>query len=1004
MSRRIVMCVLVFLIPCALFAQFEGKIVGTVMDQKSREPLRGVNILVEGTNYGAASDAQGYFFILNVPAGLYSVRSSYIGYKSMVITQVRVSMGLTAEVNFELESTILEGEEVTVIAKRKLFEKSATSSISIANAEDLETIPIRGTQNIISTMAGVIVQDGAVHIRGARDGEVGYFVNGVSTINPVTNRNALAPIQEAIEEIQALAGGYTADMGGANAGVVKTELKTGTTSLTGSIDYRLDGFGDPSEGKKFLDTYTYGHKLAVATLSGPLLSKKIRFFLAGEMNNQDDSEVRFSKGYKFENLVDSNPQNLELDTVTLKYPDGFTPFRNDKQYSLNGTLTLDLPIRINIGGMISSRKYDVLDGQGNAPMLVTLNDRSNYYENNTMLLTVKATKVFSPVTYLDIKASYYQYHRELGDNWFGNDWQKYYDSTAVANYTDGEVVYRNSWRPQYNYYVNGFPIERNGAPYNLFLDQKHQYIGTTADLITQYGRYHQLKLGADYRYYTIRSFSISPSVMDYTAPNGTFNYTTYGSIKDVPADIWMLNGAVNAYGYDIYGNETDDVIRYADTTGKSLGYIDAPKHPKQFSAYLMDKIEYNDLIINLGVRMDYFDLDDKTLKNPADPEVDKDASMLAQDAWEKIKPEPIFSPRIGLSFPVTDRTVFYMQYGKFVQMPSLNNVYFSTFTLARQIVRQGYYFLNPVGFGLNPLKTTSYEIGFRQQISENAAMDVTAFYKNIRGLVQIINQKIDPTASIPGRYERYTNGDFATTKGMEFRLNLRRINRLSTQINYTLTQAEGTQSNSNSAQGALYFNAQMPTTINPLDYSATHTGSINLDYRFGKKDGGLLLSQSGINLLMQFSSGHPYTHVNVNIGGQTDPYTAGIDYMQDTRDRLAAEPIGSSLTPLTFNTDLRIDKTFQIMNKELTAYVLVTNLFNRKNVVNVYEKTGSASDDGFLSNPLYSATTIAANGGQQYIDLYKAINLENAQAYWDNIVREIYGNPRQIFFGLKFSF
>jgi hypothetical protein len=73
-------------------------------------------------------------------------------------------------------------------------------------------------------------------------------------------------------------------------------------------------------------------------------------------------------------------------------------------------------------------------------------------------------------------------------------------------------------------------------------------------------------------------------------------------------------------------------------------------------------------------------------------------------------------------------------------------------------------------------------------------------------------------------------------------------------------------------------------------------------------------------------------------------------------------------------------------------------------VVNVYEKTGSASDDGFLSDPTYSATTIAANGGQQYIDMYTAINLNNAQAYWDNIAREIYGEPRQIFFGVKFDF
>ena len=1001
--RRIAICLLVFVVPFVLFAGTSGKISGTVVDKESGEPLAGVNVLVEGTSMGAATDADGYYAILYIPVGSYAVHASYIGYKETVVEEVRISMDLTTALDFGLEQTVLEGEMVTVTAERKLFEKSATSSISLTTAEDLENIPVRGIQEVISTMAGVIVQDGIVHIRGARDGEVGYFVNGVSTMNPVTNRNALAPIHEAVEEIQVLAGGYNADMGGANAGVVKTELKTGGTSLSGSFDYRADGFGDPTEGKRFLDTYSYGNQLAVATISGPLFSKKARFFLAGEYNNQDDGAVRFSEGYEFKDLVDTNPENSVHDTITLAYPDGFTPNQADKSYKVNGTITLDLPIRLNISGLFTGRKYDRV-ARNKAPMLNTLNDRSQYYETSTMLLNAKATKIFSSNTYLNLRASYYQYERELGDSWFGNDWQKYYDSTAVADYTNGDVVYRDSWSDQYDYRIDGFPIERNGNPLNLYLHENHKYIGLAADFITQFGKYHQLQTGMDFRGYTIRYFDIAPSVMDYTAEVGTFGYKTYGSMAAVPADIWMLNGGVDAYGYDIYGEETDDITRYTDADGKSLGYVDGPKKPVQASVYFMDKIEYQDLIINAGVRLDYFDSDDRELKNPADPEVDSESSMLAESAWKDKAPEVIISPRIGLSFPVTDRTAFYMQYGKFVQMPSLNNVYFSNYTLARQIVRQGYYFIDPVGFGLDPLETTSYEVGFRQQVAANAAFDVTAFYKNIRGLVQIINQRIEPTAAIPGNYERFVNGDFATTKGMEFRLTLRRTNRLATQMNYTFTNAEGTQSNSHSAQGALYFNAQMPTTINPLDYSAAHTGSINLDYRFGKNDGGPILSQSGMNLLFKFSSGHPYTHVNVNIGGQTDPYTAGIDYMLDTRDRLAAEPIGSSTTPWTFYTDLRLDKAFQIMNFRITAYVLVNNLFNRKNVINVFEKTGSADDDGFLSQPNYSATTIKAEGGQEYIDLYSAINLANGQAYWDSIGRELYGNPRQIFFGLKLDF
>ncbi len=1001
MVRRILFCFLVLLLPAAiLFGGTVGKISGTVTDQETGEPLSGVNILIEGTEYGAATDAQGYFSILRISPGEYSVRASFIGYKEYVVKNVRVHSDLTTELDFKLERTVLEGEVVTVTAKRKLFEKSATSSISITTVEDLENIPTRGTLNILSTMAGVIVQDNQVHIRGAREDEVGYYINGASTTNPMTNANSLTPIQEAIEEIQVYAGGYTADMGGANAGVVKTELRIGGQKLKGSLDIRADGFSDPTEGKKFLDTHTYGHQLGVATLSGPLFSPKVRFFTAYEYNNMEDAEVRFSKGFTFENLVDQNVNNAVHDTVTLSYPDGFTPRQEDKIQKFNGTLTFDLPIKINLGILYTKRRYTA----DATPMLSLLNDRYHYYDQNTMLFTGKATKVFSSDTYLDLKVNYYTYHREFGDSYFGNDWHSYYDSTKVAEHTDGEVIYRNAWRPWYSYVIDGFTFERNGSPYNLYHNRKQNYFGVASDFVTQMGRSHQVKTGFDFRAYTIRSFSISPSVMIYSAENGTVpGYNTYGSIEDIPVDTWMINGAVRAYGYDVYGKEIDDSKHYYDDDGNSLGYVDAPKKPKTLGAYIMDKIEYRDLIVNAGLRLDYFDSDDRTLKDPSNPDVDPNSSTLAESAWKDIDPYVILSPRIGLSFPVTDRTAFYMQYGKFAQMPSYDQIYFTSFTYARQIVRQGYYFLNPVGYGLEPEKTTSYEVGFRQQVSENAAFDVTAFYKNIRGLIQVAYISPSSDATIPGRYAAYVNGDFATTKGLEFRLTLRRSRRLSTQINYTLTNAEGTQSNSNSSYGALYLNTATPTTINPLDYSPTHTGSVNMDYRFGKNDGGIL-QQSGLNLLFSFTSGHPYTHVTVPAGGQSDPYTAGVDYMYDTRARVAAEPLGSSTTPWTFNTDLKLDKSFDIAKVRCTAYLIVTNLFNRKNVINVYEKTGSASDDGFLSDADISAATVANNGGREYIDLYRAINLENGQAYWDEVGKQLYSHPRQIFFGVKFSF
>lgn len=173
----------------------------------------------------------------------------------------------------------------------------------------------------------------------------------------------------------------------------------------------------------------------------------------------------------------------------------------------------------------------------------------------------------------------------------------------------------------------------------------------------------------------------------------------------------------------------------------------------------------------------------------------------------------------------------------------------------------------------------------------------------------------------------------------------------------------------------------------------------------------------GANFLFSFSSGHPFTTVYAPPGGQVDPYIAGVDYMFDTRNREALEPIGSSRTPWQFNVDLRLDKTFMLMKKmEITLYARVLNLFNTRNELNVYQITGSARDDGFLYNPERSKTVIdqientaheqygITGGGETYAKIYQAMNLDNAGSYNDQVGLEMFGRPRQIFFGIKLAY
>ncbi|RLB04851.1 MAG: TonB-dependent receptor, partial [Deltaproteobacteria bacterium] len=169
-------------------AGITGKIVGTVVEADTQEPLPGVNIIVEGTTLGAASDIHGYFAILNVPPGIYTVTASMIGFKRTQVTGVRVSIGLTTTVNFKLESTVVGIDKViTIVAERPLIRKDLTSTSAVIGADEVAKLPAEGFQQVLQLQAGVVKGNyGDIHIRGGRASEVAYMVDGISVSDPFT--------------------------------------------------------------------------------------------------------------------------------------------------------------------------------------------------------------------------------------------------------------------------------------------------------------------------------------------------------------------------------------------------------------------------------------------------------------------------------------------------------------------------------------------------------------------------------------------------------------------------------------------------------------------------------------------------------------------------------------------------------------------------------------------------------------------------------------------------
>lgn len=983
--------ILIFAVTSAFAAS--GKIRGSVVDDKTKEALVGASIIIVGTNYGAVTDVDGNYIILNVPPGTYSLRSSFISYQNVTISNIKVSEDLSTEINFRLTSSEVQLNEVVIINDRPLVNKSATNAVRIGTQEDIQKLPVRGIQAAVALSPGVVLQNGSLYIRGGRADEVGYYLEGANTRSVASGANLTTVIPDALEEFQVQAGGYTAEYGGANAGIVRQSLRSGGQEYKISLQAETDRF-TPQYTKK-LGTYSYGYSDYTVTVGGPVPGfKNVKFFIAGENQFQRDNAVIFWDGFSMENMVDNNSVG-KLDTLRkLEIKPGNIPgFLN--RYTTNGTLSFDFqPFVIRIGGSFSRQRTRNI---GNSDILANVfaTERIANVDNSNLLLNSKITHILSPSTSYDFNVSYMDQRNKTSDPDHGDNILLYNDSIANAKYG---YTFRNYNNGPTAYKVHDFVINKFGTTQTTFAKQKQNRFGASFDITSQVNGEHQLKLGASIEEYRVSFYTTgSSAVLGYFRTNPDDARTA--SLK---RDYAMgQNGGVNNYGYDFYGNEIDDVDN-----------VDGPKAPRYIGAYLQDKIEYSDLVVNAGIRLDYMDNDDikfiddptttDVIEGPLSPSVDKSIfsayPVYKASGIGKSKPFVGVSPRLGFSFPVTDKTVFHLQYGKFIQSTQLNSIYRGRGSMA--VIFGGQNFIpNPVGFNLEPVRTTQYEVGFTKQFSDNAAFDITAFYKDISGQIQIQRVTVLSTADVAG-YNVLANGDFVTTKGIELSLRLNRINRLRAQFNYTYSDAQGTGSTTNAAVSSVESGTLNPSVISPLDFNQTHKGSVNLDYSFGKDDGGPILEQLGANLLFTFNSGHPYTHSTGSRGQQGTTFGALIE--QDARFSIPLESVNASTTPWVFNFDGRLTKGFEIGGVKTEVYAYIQNILNTKNVINVYRRTGNAYDDGFLSNPELSAEIVKGEElGAGYVELYTNANLNNGRHYRNTTGNELFSSPRQIRFGLR---
>jgi outer membrane receptor protein involved in Fe transport len=449
-------------------------------------------------------------------------------------------------------------------------------------------------------------------------------------------------------------------------------------------------------------------------------------------------------------------------------------------------------------------------------------------------------------------------------------------------------------------------------------------------------------------------------------------------LKD-PYSLYEIMGA-NEYHANFGGEQPgsigDDYKVYLNDSGTNvLAYRDGDQWYRENGTPVNNPIE----IFSSGLVFPKY-ADQRVEDNPnfiKSPDFDPSVS------FEDYEPQINIMPRLAFSFPISDEANFFAHYDILVQRPASNTlataVDYFYFTDNPSIIKN-----NP---DLRPTRTIDYEVGFQQKLSNSSKLKVSAYYKELRDMIQI--RTFFPVPIIT-QYTTYDNQDFGTVKGFTFEYELRRTKNVSLITNYTLQFADGTGSDANSQRG-LTARGNLRTLF-PLSYDERHRVNVNLDFRYGAgrfyngpRIGDVdILSNFGFNLQAVAVSGRPYTAT------LTPEELGGTQF---------AGAINGARKPWNFTLNARIDKSFRLSEKlNLNVYARASNLLDRRNVTNVYSATGSATDDGFLAS---------ANG------LDKLRNIENSNrlvssylaAYqWAIVNPGFFTLPRRVFLGAILDF
>jgi len=872
-----------------------GKIVGKVVDSQTKDVLPGANITILGTTLGANTDFNGGFIILQVPPGVYELKVSMIGFESVIMKDVKVQVDLTTTANFKLAPTILSlGKEVTITAGRPIIQKDATYSSSRMSEDVIRNMPKVSTiTDIVAQQAGVVGEGMHINVRGGRTGEVLYVVDGMSVRDPLhtqatrtTQEQVMEftgnPVDEiagrsggmsipanAVAEVEVITGGYNAEYGNALSAVVNVITKEGGQRFTGRAEYTTDDLGQGQfksvEGNGTgLRTYSHNTDKFNFNIGGPepitgvllpalgvKLPVRTSLFVATSGEFTDVSGA-FDLGY-YAPTGEDRSDEMRNSIFGIPLPFEYGNRMDNKYQSLsNLTVRFSPSLKLTLSHQTDNSWYDEYNH-------AFKNIPENFWqrEENNKKSIIKINHSLSVSTFYELvighlKTDYLMTPGGMTPPEVRELWDSLLPPLGDGRGADYQDYDRDG------FYDAGFPSR------GTYHHRRSDRWTAKLDLTSQLHFNHQVKTGLELNHYKMQLQEIK-----YTA-----NYHP-GEILD--HGLWPE-----------YGIFRDFYSRYP-TTG---------------AMYIQDKIEYETLIVNLGVRMDFF-----TPGKQVSEKVEEGQKVAVEGLKFKYK----VMPRLGVSHPITEKDMLYFQFGRFAQEVDWSYMFAQDTQTSAAYKLYG----NP---NLGAEETTQYEVGVKHAFNDELSLDATAFYKDYQGLLN---------AETRGRfnltYSVYVNRDYGSARGFELRFRKGYSHYTQGSVNYTYSYAMGKSSSYRQGYDYGYRGQPIPIREWPLDWDVRHSANVNVDFRIPRGQApeffGLKLPENwGINMVWHIESGKPYT-------------PGGLSATQYTTHN-------SARTPYRNWVNLRADKEYRLGPFRVDAILEVNNLLNKRNVRAINSETG----------------------------------------------------------------